>query len=111
MARKTIDRKVFARVFERLPLTGPLNASDDLTDGIPERIGNEPAIVGAGPCCAPCGDYEITEASNQRLCFSHCDGAGAFHLSIDAVMQHVCEGRIRINDGHPLPLSLAGAKG
>ena len=80
MARKTIEPKVIARLAERLPIGGDAPA-----------------------CCAPCGDYEVTAAENARLHFCQCDGAAQFFLSIDAVMQHMNEGRIRMNGGANLP--------
>ncbi|MGE0409028.1 MAG: hypothetical protein AB7P23_07175 [Amphiplicatus sp.] len=54
-----------------------------------------------GLMLAPSGDYAI-ERSDSGVKFSK-GGAGGFTLSIDAVYQHVFEGRIVFTDGRLLP--------
>ena len=46
---------------------------------------------------ACCGEYDVTADSDMRVCNSH-DGE-RFSLSIDAVYQHLIEGRMRLKNG------------
>lgn len=83
MASVNGTQKVIARLSERLPLCG------DTT-----------------PYSAPCGEYEVTCSDDARLCFCHCEQSVQFSLSIDAVMQLVHEGRIRMTKSAALPWRL-----
>lgn len=58
---------------------------------------------GNGPALAPFGEYEISRDNDGSVCFSSCATASAFRLSIDALLQHVSEGRIRLIGGQSLP--------
>lgn len=53
---------------------------------------------------APKGDYVLTRMSDALLGFRPVAGAGAFQLSIDAVAQHVAEGRMTIDGALPKKL-------
>lgn len=53
---------------------------------------------------APKGDYVLTRMSDALLGFRPVTGAGAFTLSVDAVAQHVSEGRMTIDGALPKKL-------
>jgi hypothetical protein len=57
---------------------------------------------GKGPAVAPAGDYAIERAEENAVRFRGAN-ASVFTLSIDAVYQHVFEGRIVFIDGRLLP--------
>lgn len=50
---------------------------------------------------APRGDYILTRMSDETLGFRSLAGAGVFTLSIDAVAQHVLEGRMSLDGALP----------
>ena len=59
----------------------------------------------SGEAClrrAPFGEYDIAGAREHRIDFSH-GARKAFSLSLDVVLQHVCEGRIALIGGRKLP--------
>lgn len=58
---------------------------------------------GAGPALAPLGEYEITRLSEAEIAFSRPAPECAFKLSVDAILQHLCEGRMRLVGGDRLP--------
>ncbi|MBB5518061.1 hypothetical protein [Amphiplicatus metriothermophilus] len=58
---------------------------------------------GCGLAAAPAGEYEIVRLSVCEILFSDGAHARAFTLSVDAVAQHLCEGRLRLLDGDKLP--------
>lgn len=56
------------------------------------------------PWRAPSGEYDLTCEDGCRICFCHCQEKIQFSLSIDAVIQHLTEGRIALKAGAKLPL-------
>ncbi|MEX0646042.1 MAG: hypothetical protein WD076_12075, partial [Parvularculaceae bacterium] len=58
---------------------------------------------GKGACVAPAGEYAIERADKGAVRFTGGANASVFTLSIDAVYQHVFEGRIVFIDGRLLP--------
>lgn len=45
------------------------------------------------------GEYDVCRTCDGLVTFCHCETREAFALSVDAVGQHVCEGRIKIAGG------------
>lgn len=62
---------------------------------------------GKGPAIAPVGEYEITRVSEREIGFSNAAASCAFSMSVDAVHQHLCEGRMRLLGGDRLPAAKA----
>ncbi|MEE2690693.1 MAG: hypothetical protein VX640_04030 [Pseudomonadota bacterium] len=55
--------------------------------------------VFAGARPAPCGEYALVLGDNLSVAFRRGAEAPAFSLSLDEVVQHVIEGRVRIVGG------------
>ena len=49
------------------------------------------------------GDYAVSCDPGCRLCFRNCEDGEVFTLSVDAVRQHLAEGRLRMKSGAALP--------
>ncbi|MEE2690694.1 MAG: hypothetical protein VX640_04035 [Pseudomonadota bacterium] len=64
---------------------------------------------GRGPAVAPVGEYDITRLSDCEIGFCNCATRHAFSMSVDAMQQHLCEGRMRLLGGDRLP-SVAAKK-
>ncbi|MEQ8179981.1 MAG: hypothetical protein RIC52_18795 [Amphiplicatus sp.] len=62
---------------------------------------------GKGPAIAPVGEYDITRVSDCEIGFCNCATSHAFSMSVDAVHQHLCEGRMRLVGGDRLPAAKA----
>lgn len=58
---------------------------------------------GQGPARAPIGEYDISRLSDGEIGFSSRATQHAFSMSVDAVQQHLCEGRMRLVGGDRLP--------
>lgn len=52
---------------------------------------------------APFGEYDIARADDDAVSFTQKDSTSAFTLSLDALIQHICEGRISLIGGAALP--------
>lgn len=52
----------------------------------------------ARPSRAPCGEYALDVKDGARVAFARPESDTAFSLSLDAVLQHVGEGRMRLID-------------
>ena len=48
---------------------------------------------------ACCGEYDVTADTDMRVCFCNRSDGERFSLSIDAVYQHLIEGRMRLKNG------------
>lgn len=57
--------------------------------------------TGEGIFRAPAGEYEITRTSDNSIDFSGAESR--FTFSLDALLQHLCEGRIALIGGPRLP--------
>jgi hypothetical protein len=55
------------------------------------------------PHAAPFGEYEIARDDEDLVSFTHEETKSAFTLSLDALIQHICEGRISLIGGAALP--------
>ncbi|HXI87983.1 MAG TPA: hypothetical protein VNH64_11025 [Parvularculaceae bacterium] len=58
---------------------------------------------GLAAACAPSGEYDISCAADNEIAFKSRSGACAFTLSLDALAQHLSEGRISLIGGRALP--------
>lgn len=65
-----------------------------------ERIA---VVMGDSRRMAEEGEYAVSCGDDCRLCF-HNERTGAeFRLSVDTLLQHLAEGRVRMKTGAPLP--------
>jgi hypothetical protein len=48
---------------------------------------------------AGCGEYDVTADTDMRVCFCNRSDGERFSLSLDAVYQHLIEGRMRLKNG------------
>lgn len=56
----------------------------------------------SGQVAAPFGEYEVCRTCDGHVSFCHCANERRFTLSMDALTQHVAEGRIIMPHG-PIP--------